>query len=145
VYERALALNDRDYRVWANLASAYYWTGQRDSARRRFDRTIELAEAQRSVNPKDATVLSQLADYYSMVGKNAEALKLIKASLSLAPEDLEVIERAVVIYEMVGQRAEALAWMGEGLKKGILKEEFENSPELKDLRGDRRYQELIKR
>ncbi len=145
VYERALALNDRDYRVWANLASAYYWTGQRDSARRRFETAIKIAEAQRSVNPQDATVLSQLADYYSMVGKNAEALKLIKASLSLAPEDLEVIARAVDIYEMLGQRAEAISWMGEGLKKGILKEEFENSPELKDLRGDRRYQELIKR
>jgi serine/threonine-protein kinase len=145
VYERALALNDRDYRVWANLASAYYWTGQRDSARRRFEIAIELAEAQRSVNPQDATVLSQLADYYSMVGKNAEALKLIKASLALAPEDLEVIARAVDIYEMLGQRAEAIFWMGEGLKKGILKEEFENNPELKDLRGDRRYQELIKR
>jgi tetratricopeptide (TPR) repeat protein len=145
VYERALALNDRDYRVWANLASAYYWTGQRDSARRRFEIAIELAEAQRSVNPQDATVLSQLADYYSMVGKNAEALKLIKASLALAPEDLEVIARAVDIYEMLGQRVEAIFWMGEGLKKGILKEEFENNPELKDLRGDRRYQELIKR
>jgi eukaryotic-like serine/threonine-protein kinase len=145
VYEKALALNDRDYRVWANLASAYYWIGQRDSAKKRFERTIKLAEAQRSVNPQDATVLSQLADYYSMLGKNVEALKLIKASLSLAPEDLEVIARAVDIYEMVGQRAEAIFWMGEGLKKGTLKQEFENDPELKELRGDRRYQELIKR
>jgi len=83
VYEKALALNDRDYRVWANLASAYYLTGQRDSARKRFERTIELAEAQRSLNPKDATVLSELADYYSMVGKNAEALTLIQASCLL--------------------------------------------------------------
>ena len=145
VYERALALNDRDYRVWANLASAYYWTGQRDSARRRFERTIELAEAQRSLNPKDATVLSQLADYYSMVGKKAEALTLIKASLSLAPEDLEVIASAVDVYEMVGQRGDAIFWTGEALKKGMLKEEFENDPELKELRADRRYQELIKR
>jgi tetratricopeptide (TPR) repeat protein len=145
VYEKALALNDRDYRVWANLASAYYLTGQRDSARKRFERTIELAEAQRSLNPKDATVLSELADYYSMVGKNAEALTLIQASLSLAPEDLEVIARAVDIYEMVGQRGEAIVWMGKGLKRGILKEEFENDPDLKGLRGDRRYQELIKR
>ncbi len=144
VYEKALAINDRDYRVWANLASAYYWTGQRDSARTRFEKTIELAEAQRSVNPKDATVLSQLADYYSMLGKNAEALNLLKQAMAFAPEDLEVISRAVDIYEMVGLRAEAISWMEEGLKKGILREEFEKDPELKQLRSDRRYQALIK-
>jgi serine/threonine-protein kinase len=145
VYEKALALNDRDYRVWANLASAYYWTGQRDSARKRFEKTIGLAEAQRSINPKDATVLSQLADYYAMVGKKAEALTLIKESLSLAPEDLEVIARAVDIYEMVGQRPEALFWIREGLKRGILKGEFEDDLELKELRGDKRYQDLVHR
>jgi serine/threonine-protein kinase len=144
VYEKALALNDRDYRVWANLASAFYWTGQRDSARSRFERTIALAEAQRSVNPKDATVLSELADYYSMVGKKGEAVKLIHTSLSLAPEDLDVISRAVVVYEMVGERAEAIFWLGEGLKKGILKEEFEDDPELNGLRSDRRYLELTR-
>jgi tetratricopeptide (TPR) repeat protein/TolB-like protein len=145
VYEKALAINDRDYRVWANLASAYYWTGQRDSARTRFEKTIGLAEAQRSVNPKDATVLSQLADYYSMFGKNVEALNLIKQAIELAPEDLEVISRSVDIYAMVGQRTEAISWMEIGLKKGILTEEFEKDPELKQLRNDGRYQELIKR
>ena len=82
-------------------------------ARTRFERTIELAEAQRSVNPKDATVLSQLADYYSMLGKNAEALNLLKQAIALAPEDLEVISRAVDIYEMVGQRTGAI-FLDEG-------------------------------
>lgn len=145
VYEKALAVNDRDYRVWANLASAFYWSGRRDSANAEFTRTIRLAEDQRAVNPKDATVLSDLADYYSMVGKKAEALGLIKESLALAPEDVEVIGKAVDVYEKVGQRAEAISWMRAGLKKGIQKEEFEDDPELNELRADKRYQELIQR
>jgi tetratricopeptide (TPR) repeat protein/TolB-like protein len=145
VYQKALVINDRDYRVWANLASAFYWSGKRDSASTEFARTIKLAEDQRSVNPKDATVLSDLADYYSMVGKKAEALVLIKESLALAPEDVEVIGKAVDVYEKVGQRAEAISWMREGLKKGIQKEEFEDDPELKELRADKRYLELVQR
>jgi len=145
VYEKALAINDRDYRVWANLASAFYWSGRRDSANAEFARTMKLAEDQRAINPKDATVLSDLADYNSMVGNKAEALGLIKESLALAPEDVEVIGKAVDVYEMVGRRAEAISWMREGLKKGIQKEEFEDDPELKELRADKRYQELVQR
>jgi hypothetical protein len=80
-----------------------------------------------------------------MVGNKAEALGLIKESLALAPEDVEVIGKAVDVYEMVGRRAEAISWMREGLKKGIQKEEFEDDPELKELRADKRYQELVQR
>jgi serine/threonine protein kinase/tetratricopeptide (TPR) repeat protein len=145
VYEKALAINDRDYRVWANLASAFFWSGRRDSANAEFARSIKLAEDQRAINPKDATVLSDLADYNSMVGNKAEALGLIKESLALAPGDVEVIGKAVDVYEKIGERAEAISWMREGLKKGITKDEFEDDPELKELRADKRYQELVQR
>lgn len=145
VYEKALAINDRDYRVWANLASAFYWSGRRDSASAIFARTIVLAAEQRSINPRDATVLSDLADYNSMMGNKPEALRFIRESLALAPEDVEVIGKAVDVYEKIGERAEAISWMREGLKKGITMDEFEDDPELKDLRADKRYQELIQR
>jgi hypothetical protein len=56
-----------------------------------------------------------------------------------------VIGKAVDVYEKIGERAEAISWMREGLKKGITKDEFEDDPELKELRADKRYQELVQR
>lgn len=144
-YERALALNDHDYRVWANLASAYYWSGQQENAKERFERAIQMAEAQRTVNPRDPTVLSQLADYYSMIGKKPDARILIKQALLFGPGDLEVIKRAVDIYETIGQREQALALIEQGLKKGILPKEFGAKLALKTLQSDKRYQQLIDR
>ncbi|NIV13316.1 MAG: tetratricopeptide repeat protein, partial [Aliifodinibius sp.] len=45
MYETALELNDHDYVVWGNLASAYYWApGERDKAAETYRRAITLAE-----------------------------------------------------------------------------------------------------
>lgn len=143
-YQKALALNDRDYVVWGNLASAYYWSDEHKKADTTFQRAARMAEKQRKVNPRDATVLSHLADYHAMMGKASEALNWIKQALILAPEDLEVIRRAADVYEQVGNRELALKWIEHGLKRGISIEEIKRAPALKDLRADVRFQHLLK-
>ncbi|MBI3004733.1 MAG: protein kinase [Ignavibacteriales bacterium] len=144
-YEKALALNDKDYRVWGNLASCYFWSGQRAQAMRNFERAVEKAEELRKVNPRDAVVLSHLADYYSMLGKMTQALSLIGQSLKLAPEAVDIIRRSADVYEQIGQRDQAFRQLELALRKGTTLQELERAPALKELRSDPRYKSLVER
>ncbi|MDO8435372.1 MAG: tetratricopeptide repeat protein, partial [bacterium] len=145
VFEKALALNDKDYKVWGNLASAYYWSGQKEKATEKFHRAVQMAEEQLKINPRDATVLSQLADYHSMLGNKKQALEYLNQSLKIAPDVIDVIRRSADVYEQLGQRERALRQIELALEKGTSVQELERAPSLKDLRTDPRYQSLLQK
>ena len=144
-YEKSVALNKLDYRVWGNLASAYYWSGQRDKAGEKFERAALLAEEQLKINPRDATVLSLLATYHSMLGKKSSATADISQALTIAPDNLEVLSRSIDVYEQLGQRDAAMKQLEAALKKGLPVQDLERSSTLKELRSDPRYQILIEK
>ena len=69
-YEQALALDDRDYRVWRNLALSRYWApGERPRAEEAFARAARLARERLAVDPSDASVLADLADCDAYLGE----------------------------------------------------------------------------
>jgi len=146
MYEKALALDDRDYRVWSNLAAAYRWTpGEQDKARAAYERAARMAEEQRNVNPRDPHVLVVLADCYAMLGQAAKARTLVQQALALAPGEAEVMFRAGDIYEELGDRERALEWIGKALARGYSRAELERAPGLAQLRADARYPRLLER
>jgi len=145
MYLKALELDSSDYRVRGNLASAYYWApGERAKAHTVYQHAARLAEKQRKVNPRDAVVLSDLANFYGMMGEFDKALPLLDQSLALAPGDVEVMARASETYEQLGQRKKALEWIGKALNKGYQLEKVVQSPGLYKLREDPRFQRLTK-
>jgi serine/threonine protein kinase/Tfp pilus assembly protein PilF len=144
-YSRALDLDRNDYRIWGNLASAYYWSGERDKAREYYRKVAEVAEEKHKVNPKDATNLSQLAVYYSMLTEQARSLKVLDQALALAPKDANVLYRAALVHERLGNRAKALQWLEAALNQKYSQDLVERSRELAQLRTDSRYTELIRR
>jgi serine/threonine-protein kinase len=141
--ESALELNDSDYLVWGNLASAYYWApGERDSADATYRRAAQLAEERRQLNPNDADVLADLAGYHSMTGARAEALDLFERALAMAPQNVGIMYRAGHGYEVLGMRDEALLWLGKALENGHSLAEIEGDPWLTELRSDPRFEDL---
>jgi serine/threonine-protein kinase len=140
LYETALELNGNDYRVWGNLAAAYYWApGERQKAQKTYRRAIELGERSKQVNQQDPALLSQLGGYYSMIGERDVALSHIRQAISLAPEDAEVMFRVSAAYEQLGDREAALRWIGEALRNGYPMAEIENQPDLRTLLKDERF------
>jgi serine/threonine protein kinase/tetratricopeptide (TPR) repeat protein len=140
MYETALELNDNDYRVWGNLAAAYYWApGERQNAQKTYRRAIELGERSKQVNTQDPGLFSRLGGYYSMIGEREVALSHMHQAVSLAPEDAEVMFRVGAAYEQLGERHEALRWIGEALRNGYPMAEIENQPELRELLKDKRF------
>jgi len=145
MYQKALELDSSDYRVWGSLASAYYWSAaERSKAFVIYQRAAKMAEEKRRATPRDAALLSHLADFYSMLGKKEKALPFLEQSLALAPDDPEVLARAGDTYEQLGQREKALEWMGKALKKGYSLERVQRSPGLEGLLSDSRFKRLIK-
>ena len=139
-FERAIALDGDDFRVWRNLAAAYYWApGQKEKARPAWEKAVRLGEEAVRVNPRDAAVLAELASCRAMLGDAARARAELARALALAPGDVEVQQLAASVYELVGDRASALAWVRRALASGYPVEQVEQDPFLAALRGDPRF------
>jgi len=144
-YESALIINNSDYLIWGNLASAYYWTpGERQKAQNYYHRAIDLAEEQRKINPHDADVISDLAGYYAMTGDSESALSLLQQSLEMSPNDAQIMYRAGTTYEQLGERENAIYWIIKAMESGYSKSEIEHQPELRKLLADARFKDMVK-
>jgi serine/threonine-protein kinase len=142
-YEKALALDDRDYRVWRSLGISYYWApGERPRARDAFTRAARLAEQQLGVDPTDAGVLADLADCHTYLGEPKRSRQEVARALALAPADSEVLATAASVHEQLGERAKALSVLSRALTAGYPMELVRRDPGLADLRADPRFGNL---
>jgi serine/threonine-protein kinase len=142
-YEKALALEEGDYRLWRNLAAARYWApGLRPGAAAAYRRAADLAEKARAVNPRDPGLLVRLADCYAMLERAEEARSLARRALELAPEDVELMSVAAAVYEQLGDRTLALRWIERALRGGFSLDTVDRTPDLARLRADPRFAAL---
>jgi tetratricopeptide (TPR) repeat protein/tRNA A-37 threonylcarbamoyl transferase component Bud32 len=143
-YEKALAIDNRDTRLWHNLAASYYWVpGQRDKSRATYEHVKEMITERLKVNPRDADLIMLLADCEVMLDNNAHAQELAKRSMQLSPDSVENMLIAAELYDKVGKRDEALGYVKRALGKGFSRDELSRSAGLKDLRTDPRYKALL--
>ena len=145
MYQKALALDSSNFLIWGNVASAYYQIPDyKDNSVYYFNRAIDLAEKELKLNPRNASTLSSLATYYSMIGKEDKSIKDLNRALELSPGNVDVIDKGIVINEILGRRNEALKLTREILQKGFPISKLENSPDLKDMIKDKRFEILKK-
>ena len=64
-YKKAVELSPQDQFLVGNLASGYWWNGNRDEALKAFDEAIVLATKEMQVNPRDASLMGSMALYYA--------------------------------------------------------------------------------
>ena len=143
-FEQATSLSPRDYRLWRNLGSAYFWApGERGRAASAYRTAMDLGEQERQIDPTNGRTVVELADCAVMLGDRAKARTLVDEALRLAPGDSEVHYRAAGVFETLGNRDAALRWLGEALRAGRLRSDLERSPSFALLRADPRYAKLI--
>src|SRR6185312_9422546 len=140
---KATSLNPLDHSFWANLASAYQWSGKEDKALKAYAKAIDLAEAERSKTPNNPNLLIALAGYYASSNKPDKSLPLIRKSLTLAPGNPNVVYRAGESYEILGQRAQAIPLIVQALSLGYDANEFKANPRLASLRADSAFQNAL--
>jgi tetratricopeptide (TPR) repeat protein len=144
MYEHAVKLGDRDYRVWINLAAMYKASPKRQKdADTAYDSAIVLAEKTRAVNPQDAQLLCHLADCYAATGDRSKSLKLAQQAVQLAPTDGEVLVRAGLVFEAAGKRIEALHLITSAVRNGFSLDRARELEDLHSLVRDPRFDSLL--
>jgi serine/threonine-protein kinase len=136
ITEKALALNDKNYRVWENLAVAYERLNQKDKAAAARERELILVEADSKTQPKDGELQSYLGLLYAQKHMPDEAGRHLQTALALGGDDQVVLENVAEAYEDLGNRQQALHYIEKALDKGYPMEDIRTNPALASLLTD---------
>jgi serine/threonine-protein kinase len=143
-YEKAVQMNDKDYTLWGNLAEAYYLDGDRPKARAAFEKGITIAKAELAVNNRDPDLLNSLAKYFAMTDDRTDALAYLNQAVQQSGSNKEVLFSAATIYNHLGDKGLSLEWLGKALRAGYSPEMARQQPDLDNLHGDPRFEDLLK-
>ncbi len=137
--EQALKINDKDFRLWANLAIAQEWLKQSDKAKAALEQQLKLLEPIAKVQTDDAVTQSGLALLYAHLGMKEKALARMETALALAPDDPRVLNDVGEIHETFGDRRQALVYIDKSLKKGMALDDLKRNPYLQALLADPKF------
>jgi tetratricopeptide (TPR) repeat protein len=129
--------------VLAGLARGYRWVNRSRDARVAYAAAISAAKRQLSADPSNAEVLANLAYLYSETGEQGEAGRLIGRALQGAPENVRVKFTSALVFELSSQRQAALEALRSAIDGGHPKYQIAHHPDLRALRTDSRYVQLI--
>jgi len=142
--EEATTLDAKNYEIWGNLGDAYYWApGMRERAAGAYRKALELGEEQRKVNPRDAHMLSYLAEYHAMLGEKQRAQLRIRDAEKLAPHDPEVLYYAAMVYVQAGDQKKTLDLLESAVAAGYPAAGIRDTPNFSVLENDPRFRALI--
>jgi tetratricopeptide (TPR) repeat protein len=140
-YRKALEIDDSDWLVWGNLAYVYSWMDGEDArTAETFARAIDMAEAARRQDPRDAWASSDLGLYYAKTGQAELAQQRASTALTLSPDSAEIYAAAAEVHELIGQRDKAVEFAHKALELGYSRRQFQRNPETIDLLADQRLQ-----
>jgi eukaryotic-like serine/threonine-protein kinase len=115
--EKAVALGPDDQFLLGNLASSYWWAGDRPKATKTYDQAIVLASKELQVNPRDANVMGNLALYYAEKGDTRNGQILIGRARAIA-DSVDLAYYDAEIEYLAGRKKEAASALQDALKKG---------------------------
>jgi Flp pilus assembly protein TadD len=135
-FQQALALNDKDWRVWANLMISYQWLNDEVRAKEARSKAQAAIEQLLEVTPQDAHAHSELGRYYAQENLRDEALSQIRTALALGPKNAEVLANAAEISETLGDRKQAILYALASMSNGLKREDLEVQPGLRGVLAD---------
>ena len=139
----ALKLSDTDYSTWGNLGDSYYYGGNQQAAGEAYRKAILLAEQQLKLNPRDASVMADLANYHSMVGERKQALDFLDRALQIGHGDKELLFIAAGVYNQLRETGPALEFLGKALAAGYSRSVVGATASFDNLHENPRYQALM--
>jgi tetratricopeptide (TPR) repeat protein len=145
-YVNAANLAPNDYKVWGNLADAYYFAGgQRQVADVSYRRAIDLAEQYLEVNGEESMVMSEIALYYSRIGDNDKARELNAKASAQGSDIMYVHYNSALTHAQLGETDEAFAALERAVELNYEPELLSVDPALESFREDERFRQLLAR
>ncbi|HTA69377.1 MAG TPA: protein kinase [Bryobacteraceae bacterium] len=139
-YEKAMAFNAKDYRVWINLANADTWLDKTNDALAAFRRALPLLEDAVKLHPQDPTIQSSLGIVYAKLQEPSQAIAHLETAVALAPTDGAVLARMAEAYESLGDRPKALGWISKAIANGQTIDDLRDDPGVRKILDDPNFQ-----
>ena len=144
-FAEAIQIERNRFDVWGNYAHTLDLLGRRQDAQKAFREARRLVVEALRVNPNDASLYVDLADYHAALGDVKEAQRELSNALKRDPDGAATFFRIAVFYEYrLKARDEAFTWLTKAVEGGYLWHEIDRAPELRGLRTDKRFPELRK-
>jgi TolB-like protein/Tfp pilus assembly protein PilF len=143
-YANAVNLAPMDYRLWGNLADAYYFAkGRKQVADVAYRRAIEFGEQRLDVNANDMDTLSDIAYYYSRLDEKKKALELNTKARDALPDNMYVHYNSALIYAHFGATDEALSSIERAVALDYQRELLSIDPGLSGLKEHEKFKQLV--
>ena len=134
--EKALALDDKDWRVWANLLLAYTWLNDGPKMAKARVKTISALERYALLDSKEAPVQSMLSTFYGEDQQREKAISHANKALAIAPKDPDILADVSETYNFLGERRRAIEYAEESLKYGNTLDDLKERPKLLPVLAD---------
>ncbi len=144
-YQAALELDENDYLVWGNLGEALARLPTRQQeAHPAFENAISRGLEKLPINPRNWTLLCDLARYHAMIGSNTEALDYLENAIELAPSGAGLFYRAALVHKQLGDDEPAITWIEKALDAGLPVRDVLSTHDFDSLQTYPRFQTLLK-
>ncbi len=110
-----------------------------------YRKAVELANEELKVNPHDPDVLSNLANYYSVLGDREHALLYLQQALQYGHNDKEILVDAASVYNHLGETGVAVEWLGKAVQAGYPASRITGNPEFRNLNDNPGYRQLTEK
>jgi eukaryotic-like serine/threonine-protein kinase len=140
-YQRAVALNPREYLYLLNLGDSNRRLGHTRAAKEEYRQALQITRAELVQNPQDGSARASAAYFAARLGDRSWAEGEIGQALRSSPGDNRIIRWAVLTYEALDLRNEAIATLIAATPE--LLRELDREPDLADLRQDSRFRQLV--
>jgi serine/threonine-protein kinase len=145
-YRQALKLDDKNPLIWGNLGEACFWIpGRQAEAVAAYRQAVERGKQLLQVNPRDENLLGSMARFHAMMQERQPAIGYLNRALAVAPDQPGVAVKAAIVYNQLGERDKALDWIAKARAEGVPAKDFAGMPNFASLRGNSRFEELLRR
>jgi len=141
---KALALNDKDWRVWANLQLAYTWLKDDKEMHLARAKVLSILEQYVAVNSEDAAAQSMLGMLYADDKLHEKAAAHANLAHTLAPNDPSILADIAETYDDLGDRKLAIQYAQQSLANGYSLIDLQQRPALQGLLTDPNFRPRAK-
>jgi eukaryotic-like serine/threonine-protein kinase len=142
-YKDAINFDSSNYTLWGNLAAAHYYGGHRFESDIEYKKSNQLAMQKLEINPKDASVLADVAANHSMLGNRSQAFSYLNRAMQLSPRDPEILFTAAQVHNQFGNQERAIILVQEALREGCSPTEIRDAPALDNLKSNAEFQRIL--
>lgn len=144
-YGQAMRVRPEDYQSPLLVAQIHEDLGHKKEAQAARRQGVEIAEQHLKLNPDDARAVYMAANGLVALGEWERGREWAERALAMRPEEPMLLYNVGCIYSMLGRVNEAIDCLERAARNGLSQKGwFEHDSNLDPLRGDPRFQALMR-